>query len=126
MGWVFSTRPLPDRLAVVVERDVAALGEAAAVVFELHPDLVLAGRDRLVGFGEVVLDAEEVVAVLELAVLDVERPATDRAALRDDHALGAAFRHVDLGRDRVRLVLEREHARLAHAHALEQELACCR
>ena len=40
IGWVSSTRPVPDGLAVVVQRDVAALGEAAAVVGELHPHLV--------------------------------------------------------------------------------------
>ena len=35
-----------DRGAVVVQRDVAALGEPAAVVGELHAHLVRAGRDR--------------------------------------------------------------------------------
>ena len=38
---------LADRLAVHEERHAAALGQAAAVVLELHPHLVLAGRDRL-------------------------------------------------------------------------------
>ena len=39
----------PHRGAVVEQRDVAALGQSAAVVRELHPDLVLAGRHGLVG-----------------------------------------------------------------------------
>ena len=38
---------LTDLVAVEVERDVAALGQAAAVVGELHADLVLAGGDRV-------------------------------------------------------------------------------
>src|SRR4029079_9480160 len=37
---------LPDRGAVEVERHRATLREAAAVVRELHPDLVLPCRDR--------------------------------------------------------------------------------
>ena len=72
---------------------------------------------------DVILDAEEVVAVLELAVVGVERPAADSAALGDDDALGAAtFGHRNLGGDRMGLVLQREHAPLAHPHAGEQQL----
>src|SRR5690348_17557013 len=37
-------------LAVDVERDGATLAETAAVIGELHPDLVLPGRDRAVAF----------------------------------------------------------------------------
>ena len=83
---------LADGLAVVVQRDVAALGQTAAVVGELHPHLVLARGNRLVGGDEVVLDAEEVVAVLQLALVRVQRPAADAAALGDDHAGGAGLR----------------------------------
>ena len=36
---------LADLPVVDVERDEAALGQAAAVMGELHPDLVVAGRD---------------------------------------------------------------------------------
>ena len=46
IGWVAPTRPVPTAVAVVVQGDVAALGQAAAVVGELHPHLVRAGRDR--------------------------------------------------------------------------------
>ena len=40
IGWVASTRPVPTAVAVVEEGDVAALGQPAAVVGELHPHLV--------------------------------------------------------------------------------------
>jgi hypothetical protein len=40
--------PLADLLPVEVERRGAALADAAAVVGELHPHLVLAGGDRAV------------------------------------------------------------------------------
>ena len=40
IGWVASTRPLPTSVAVVEQRDVAALGQPAAVVGELHAHLV--------------------------------------------------------------------------------------
>ena len=77
----------------------------------------------LVGLGEEVLHADQVVAIFELAALRVEGPAADVAALRDDHALGAALRHLDLGRHRVRLVLDVEDGVLGQpAHAAEQDL----
>jgi hypothetical protein len=41
---------------------------------------MLAGGDRLLALGKVILDAEEVIAVLELAVLGVEAPAADSGA----------------------------------------------
>ncbi len=86
---------LADGLAVDVERHAAALGDTAAVVLELHPHLVIPGRDRLRRLDERHVDAEEVVAVLQLAALGVEAPAVDAAALGDDDALGAGLRHVD-------------------------------
>ena len=53
----------------------------------------------------------------------VKRPAADLAALGDDDTLGhATFGHRDLSGDGMRLVLKREHARLAHPHAGEQDL----
>src|SRR6478736_1036472 len=76
--------------AVEVEGDGAALAEAAAVVGELHAHLMGAGWDRPTALDGEVLDAEQVVGVLGLAVLDVEAPAGERAALSHDHALGAA------------------------------------
>ena len=60
--------PLADLFAVDVEGDGAALGHAASVVGELHPHLVLAGRDLLVAFDLEALQAEQVVAVGRAAV----------------------------------------------------------
>ena len=34
-------------MPIDVERDVAALGGATTVILELHPHLVMSGRDRL-------------------------------------------------------------------------------
>ena len=59
------------------------------------------------------MSPERVVAVLRFAVLDVEAPAGERAALGDDHALGTAVGHGDVRGDGVRLVLDHEHRVLA-------------
>jgi hypothetical protein len=48
IGSVASMRPWPTFRAVEVQRRGAALGEPAAVVGELHAQLVLGGRDRTV------------------------------------------------------------------------------
>ena len=74
----------------------------------------------------VALEAEEVVAVLRLAVLDVEAPAADDAALGDDDALGARSWHDHLGGDGMRRVLH-DHDRVLGqpAHAAEEELPRC-
>src|SRR6185436_20497421 len=50
--------PFSVLLAVNVERDRAALGQAAAVVLELHAELMLAGREGLAALGEEAPDAE--------------------------------------------------------------------
>lgn len=111
------------RRAVDEQRHRSAFGQARPVVVELHPHLVRAGRDRVGGFGVEVLDATEVVAVLEFAAVGVQAPTTDVGALSDDHALGTTLRHVDLGRDRMRLVLHVEHAVLREpSHPAEQNL----
>src|SRR4051794_30004961 len=60
-----------DEGAVVVDGDVAALGEPAAVVGELDSDLVGAGGDRLVRSDGELLDAEHVVDELGVPVLGV-------------------------------------------------------
>ena len=79
-----------DEIAVVVQRDVAALGEPATVVGEFHPDLVATGGDRHVGDRGELLDAEGVVHELRLAVLCVDGPSAESAALGDDDAVGAS------------------------------------
>src|SRR6478609_7593463 len=73
--------------AVEVERGRAALPEAAAVVGELDPDLVLAGRDRVLAVDLEALQAEEVVTERRPALLRVDAPAAEGPALGDDHTL---------------------------------------
>ena len=65
--------------------DGAAFGQPAAVVGELHADLVLAGGNGLGGLGEEVLNAEEVVAVLEPALESTPATRVPLAAWRPDH-----------------------------------------
>ena len=109
--------------AVDVQLDVAALGETAAVVGELHPHLVRARRDRGIAFDLEALEAEQVVAVRRAPIFGVEAPAGEGAALGDDHAVGAALGHLDFRRDGVRLVLDVDEAALGEAaHAAEKQL----
>ena len=109
--------------SVQVERDGAALGEAAAVVRELHPHLVRSRRDRGVALDLEALQAEQVVAVGRAPGFRVQAPAGEGAALGDDHALGARLRHDDFRRDRMGLVLDVDEAVLAEApHAAEEQL----
>ena len=79
-------RPIDATLAhlatVEVEGDGAALGEAPAVVRELHPDLVLTRRDRRLTVGLEPLQAEQVVAVGGFAFMQVEGEPTERSSLR--------------------------------------------
>ena len=72
--------PFAGLLAVHVQRDRAALRQAAAVVLELHPHLVRARRDRRRALDRVPVHAVEVVAVLRLAILGVEAPAANDPA----------------------------------------------
>ena len=61
--------------------------------------------------------------MLQLAVLGVEAPAARHAAHGDDDAIGAGCRHLDLRRQRVRLVVGRDDRALAQpVHAAEQQL----
>src|ERR1700742_2456844 len=61
-----------DGLPVAIEGDGTPFAETAAVVTELHPHLMIAGRDGLIGGDEVVLDSEEVVAVLQHAMVGIQ------------------------------------------------------
>src|SRR4051794_4597410 len=81
----------PDGTAVVVQRQLAAFGEPAAVVGELGPHLAWAVRERLRRPGDELLHAENVVDERGLAVLDVERPAAEAAALGDQHTLSSSL-----------------------------------
>ena len=89
--------PGADGFAVVVQGDVAALGQAAAVVGECHAHLMLSGGEGLLGSDRIKLNAQEVVAVIELALVGIHAPAADAAALVDDHPGRAGLRHRDVG-----------------------------
>ena len=114
MGWVCSMRPSRDLLAVDEERPGAALSEPAAVVGEVETDRRLSGCKRLLRRDRRTLHAEEVVVVGGDAVLHVERPAAEAASLHEDRAVGAALRNLDLGSDRLGLVLHAEEDVLHH------------
>src|SRR5580658_8016744 len=65
-------------------------------------------RQRAARFGVELLDAEQVVTVLELATLRVEAPAPNVAALGYDHALSTGCGHDDPSGHRMRFVLQIE------------------
>jgi hypothetical protein len=60
---------------------------------------VRAGRDRRVGLGGEVVDAQHVVDELRLAVIRVQGPAAEPAALGDDQPVDARLGDLDLGSD---------------------------
>jgi hypothetical protein len=64
-----------DLVAVHIEGGGAALAEPAAVVGELHAQLMLAGAQGLLGGDGGALQAEEAVVVARAAVLEVQHPA---------------------------------------------------
>src|SRR6201999_480380 len=78
-------RPLDSGLAsfgaIDVEGYVAAFAEATAVVAELHPDLVLAGRQRLLAGDLEAGDPEQVVTVSRTTLVEIEAPAAEGTAL---------------------------------------------
>ena len=80
-----------------MEGDGGALADAAAVVGEAGGDLLRPGGQRRVRRDGVELEAEHVVAVLEVAVLGEHAPAAVAAALGEDHAVDAVVWDVDLG-----------------------------
>ena len=90
--------PLTDFLTVDKERRRAALAHAAAVVREFHAHLMLARRKRATRLDVEVVDAEQIVAVLDPSVFHVERPAADVAALRDDDAVRTSLGDLEDGR----------------------------
>jgi hypothetical protein len=59
----------------------------------------VAGRDRLVGLDDLLQLADDVVDVLELAVLDVKGVAAEARPLREEDAAGVGRLHVEFGRD---------------------------
>ena len=108
---------LTHLVAIQIEAQATALGDAIAIVGKLDPHLMTARRDRLPlhnGGGE----AKEVVGVAKLARLGIERPATNAAANSNDHAIGTLGRHLQFGRDRmggIFVVDDRSFAEAPHA-----------
>src|SRR3954452_16102752 len=78
---------LAHLLTVDVQEDVPGGRRLGLVGREHELDMHVAGGQYAVGHLAVLEDAEERVGVLELAVLDVEREATQVGAVRDDDAL---------------------------------------
>ena len=107
--------PLGDGLSVHVEGRLATLAGSAAVIGEVEGDRRGTGRQ---GFGcgdGVALQPEEVVGVGRLAVLHVQRPAAEATALRQDRAVGAIGRNLELGGDLARAVLHVHEGVFHHA-----------
>ncbi len=96
-------------LAVDEQRERAALGDAAAIVGELQAHLMVAGRNHRRTFNVGLLQSEEVVANLGLAVLHVDAESARDTTQRDNHALCSGGRHLELRGQGIGLVLKREH-----------------
>src|SRR5208337_3344896 len=84
-----------------VETPGPSLTTPAAVVNELESQRCLACRNTVWRLDRVALPVKPVVAVLEFAVLHVQAPAREPATLRENHALRAFLRYLDLGGDGV-------------------------
>src|SRR5215212_5673597 len=120
---------LTDFIAVVVERYVTALGQAAAIVGELGTHLVLAWWHGLVDLGGEDIDPKQVVNELRFPLLGIKAPAADRASLSDDRparrptSVRTLLGHDDLGRRGERLVLHAQDAVLGQvAHTGVEDL----
>src|SRR5208283_3747263 len=84
-----------------VETPGPSLTNPSAIVNELKSQRGLACRNTVWRLDRVVLLIKPVVAVLEFAVLHVQAPAREPATLRENHALSAFLRYLDLGGDGV-------------------------
>ena len=83
---------LYGHFVVVYPQDAGtAFAEAGTVVLEVTSDRVLARRKHFRAFPTIALQVEHVVAEHRLAFEKVERVSAEAAALRDQHALRAAF-----------------------------------
>src|ERR1700722_3032974 len=93
-----------DFLIVHHQRSSPALADARAIVFEIHNNAVLAGREIVLAGDGGSLDTDEVVVESRLPLKEVEPPAVEAPALRRDHTFRAAFRNLDIRNDFIRLV----------------------
>ena len=115
-----------DLLAVHEQRAGAARTWLAAVERELVLDLELAIRQLVLCLNVVQLRTKPVVTILQLPILDVERPTSESASLGDNDPFRTAFRHIELGTHDVRLVLyiqDRVLHEMSHARAKRDGLA---
>src|SRR5262249_15591463 len=109
--------PLGDLLAVHAEHGRGPLPQAAAVVLEVEPDGVFAGRHLVLGGDLVVVLFLVRVGVVEarLAVHDHQAPAAETAADRGEYAGRSVFRHLHVGRDGKRAIARGRSASLGDA-----------
>jgi hypothetical protein len=102
--------------------DGCAFGETSAVELELHAYQVVARRDGYFAFDMNRL-ARAGCSRVRYALLGVQAPTCEGAALGDDHALSATLGHGEVRADRVSLVLGHEDRVLAETpHAAEEQL----
>src|SRR6185369_2992834 len=87
---------LADAPMINRERHRSALGRPAAVVLKIHEHLVRSRRHTFSAPDVKEIDPVEVVAVLQAVFLHVERPSTRKSTLRNDDAVAAGGRHLDL------------------------------
>ncbi len=108
---------LADLAVAVVERQDAVrdAGRVLAVLVEGRgQDHLVAGWNHL-GGDDLLLDAaDEVVDVVQQAVLDVQRVAAEPGAVREQHPLRPLVRDVAQGADRVGPVADVDRLRLGH------------
>ena len=96
---------LGDGFPIHGERRVATLADSAAVIGEVEGDRCWTRRQRFRCSDGVARQPEEVVGVDRLAVLHVQRPTAKATALRQDRAVGASGRDVEISSDLARPVL---------------------
>src|SRR4051794_21816134 len=88
-------RPLPHLLVPDVERQRAGGGHALVLLRERRREDHAADRDVDRRLHDLLLDPDEVVDVLQPAVLDVERVAAEARAVREQDAAGLGRLDVD-------------------------------
>ena len=91
---------LSDLFTVQEEHRQASFSQAATIVIEFHPYLVLARWNLLLTFDIVVLHPVKIVAILGFTIFGIQTPATRNTALGNNDAFCFAFWYNYLGSDR--------------------------
>ena len=108
---------------VDVQGDVSSFAESTTVVGELEHDPVLTDSNSCVGARLVLMDAEGVVDVAQVPVIEVDRPASEPPTLSHDDPGRACLAHIDLRLERPTLVLGIDDGVLRQSpHPSEQHL----